>query len=454
MGAGLAAAGRTRAEAALTAPADPPRLRVGMLLEELANAGGIEEALVTLTDALRPLGCDSVVLTCQPIAPDNQYAQRLRAAGVPLASLPRWYAPARDNADRLTAQVATALLVLLWPLTLVAVAGLALARRRGLGAAMRSVRGWVQARLPVAALVRRAGASAVAAWARRERLNCVHVHGYGGGASPAGMLPAAAAARRPLVYSEHGIPWPSLRGETELHRQLAHADRLIAVSHAAARALRDLCAAAQPIEVIYHVVPEVTIEAGPRAPGGPLVFGCAAMLRAPKGHRYWLDSMPAVLAQYPNSRFVLAGDGSERAALEQQAAALGIAPRVTLAGQVPNPQLRAMLSQEWGVFVLPSLEEPLGVVVVEAMAAGLPIIATRAGGVLDLVQDGETALLVPPGDSAALAEAQMRLAGDPALRQRLGAAARRAYTQGAFSPAAVGQATLAVYRAAARARAA
>ncbi len=127
---------------------------------------------------------------------------------------------------------------------------------------------------------------------------------------------------------------------------------------------------------------------------------------------------------------------------------------MSFAGQLPNAQLRARLSQEWSVFVLPSLEEPLGIVVVEAMAAGLPIIATRAGGVLDLVQDGETALLVPPGDSAALAAAQIRLAQDPALRARLGQNARHAYAHGPFTPAAIGQATLAVYLAARQARAA
>lgn len=439
----------------MTAP-EPARLRVGMLLEELANAGGIEEALVTLIDALRPLGVDSVVLTCRPIAPDNQYAHRLRQAGVPLASLPGWLAPTRDRADRLGALAAAVVLLLVWPLTLIALVGLMGLRRRGLRASWRSVRGRVQRRLPVQALVRRAWAAAGQAWARRERLDCIHVHGYGGGASPAGALLAAAAAQLPLVYSEHGIPWPSLHGELELHRHLAHADRLIAVSHAAARALRAVCAATQPIDVIYHVVPDAAAGTALRvsAPLAPLVFGCAAMLRPPKGHRHWLASMPAVLAQFPDSRFVLAGDGSERAALQQQAEGLGLLPSVTFAGQVPNPALRAMLSQEWSVFVLPSLEEPLGVVVVEAMAAGLPIIATRAGGVLDLVQDGETALLVPPGDSAALAAAQVRLAHDPALRQRLGAAARRAYTQGVFSPAAIGRATLAVYQAARQARAA
>ena len=426
----------------------PTSLRVGMVMEELASAGGIEEALVTLAEALRPLGVTSVVLSCRPLAPDNQYARRLRAAGVPLTSLPRGYTFARDHEARLGAWAATIVLLVVWPLTLMGLAGLMLLRRRGLAAAWRSLRGAVQARLPVRGLVRHAWAAALRGWARREQLDLLHVHGYGGGASPAGSLAAAATTNLPLVYSEHGIPWPSLRAEAELHAHLARAERLIAVSHAAARALRELCAARQPIDVIYHVVPDAPAAVERPTPPGQLVFGCAAMLRPPKGHRYWLASMPAVLGEIPGSRFVLAGDGSERAALEQQAAGLGVAGQVTFAGQVPNPALRRMLSQEWSVFVLPSVEEPLGVVVVEAMAAALPIVATRAGGVLDLVRDEETALLVPPGDSAALAAAQIRLARDPALRQRLGAAARAAYLQGGFSPAAIGQATLSVYRAA------
>jgi hypothetical protein len=122
-----------------------------MLLEELANAGGIEEALVTLIDALRPLSVDSVVLTCQPTAPDNQYARRLREAGVPLASLPRWLAPTRDRVGQLTAGAATGLMILLWPLTLIALAAVALGRRRGLPASWRNVRWAVQHRLPVRA---------------------------------------------------------------------------------------------------------------------------------------------------------------------------------------------------------------------------------------------------------------------------------------------------------------
>jgi len=147
-----------------------------------------------------------------------------------------------------------------------------------------------------------------------------------------------------------------------------------------------------------------------------------------------------------NSRFVLAGDGSERAALECEAERLGIRAQMDFLGQVPHADMLGLMAGAWDVFVLPSLAEPLGIVVVEAMAAGLPIVASAAGGVLDLVRDGESALLVPPGDSLALAEAQIRLAGDPALRRRLGEQARQAYVQGPFTPAAIGQATLAVYQ--------
>jgi glycosyltransferase involved in cell wall biosynthesis len=171
------------------------------------------------------------------------------------------------------------------------------------------------------------------------------------------------------------------------------------------------------------------------------------MLRPGKGHAYWLRSMPAVLRRWPNARFVLAGDGGERTSLEAEAARLGIVPQVDFLGCIDHAGLGELLSQ-WDVFVLPSLNEPLGIVLVEAMAAALPIVATRAGGVVELLCDEQTALLVPPRDSEGLAAAQLRLAADPQLRARLGRAARRAYEQGPFTAGQVGSAVAQIYWAA------
>ena len=210
--------------------------------------------------------------------------------------------------------------------------------------------------------------------------------------------------------------------------------------------MRAYCGAGDPLHVVHHVVPDLArLGPAPSRPGltGP-TFGCVAMLRPDKGHLYWLRSMPAVLRHWPDARFVLAGDGVERTTLEAEAARLGIVPHVLFLGCVDHDGLGQLLSQ-WDVFVLPSLNEPLGIAVVEAMAAGLPIVATRAGGVVDLVCDEHTALLVPPGDSERLAAAQLRLAGDLELRVRLGRAARQAYEEGPFTAGQVGSAMAQIY---------
>ena len=420
-----------------------------MVVEELAPAGGIEAALVTLAAALRPLGVESVVLSCQPLTSDNQYVRQLKEAGVPLHHLPPALWHARDRVDRLRTAGAVILLLAALPLTAVVVFGLAGLRRWPPGRSLHSMIGQLRRWMPARTLARLVWAAYVRGWCWRQRIELIHVHGYGCGATPGWAMYAAARTGQPVVYSEHGIPWPALRTAPEIGRELNGARRIIAVSQAAARATREVCGAAAPVDVIYHVVEGAAEKRAPRAADGPLVFGCAGMLRPPKGHIHWIESMPEVLRQAPECRFVVAGDGSERDMLQAAAQRLGVRPRVEFLGHVPNADLRAVL-RGWDVFVLPSLEEPLGIVVVEAMAAGLAIVATAAGGVLDLVRDAETALLVKPGDSAALAAAQVRLAQDPDLRQRLGQAARAAYEAGPFSAAAVGRATLACYEAALR----
>jgi glycosyltransferase involved in cell wall biosynthesis len=121
-------------------------------------------------------------------------------------------------------------------------------------------------------------------------------------------------------------------------------------------------------------------------------------------------------ALVPHAIFVLAGDGPERPALEAQARSLGIEGRVRFLGHRTDiPQLLAVSD----LFVLPSLYEGLPLSVLEAMAAGKPVIATQIGGTSEVVTDGETGLLVKPRDSNALAAAIQRLLTDQDLANRL-----------------------------------
>jgi glycosyltransferase involved in cell wall biosynthesis len=163
-------------------------------------------------------------------------------------------------------------------------------------------------------------------------------------------------------------------------------------------------------------------------PGRPLVL-VPARLDAQKGHRHLLHA----LAHVPEPVVVLAGDGPERPALERLAAELGVAGRVRFLGTRSDvPSLLAAAD----LFVLPSLYEGLPVAVLEAMAAGVPVLATAIGSTAEAVHDGRTGLLVPPGDAGALAAGLRRLLGDRELAARLGGAGReRARTE--FSAAAM-----------------
>ena len=118
---------------------------------------------------------------------------------------------------------------------------------------------------------------------------------------------------------------------------------------------------------------------------------------------------------------MLVGDGTLRASLEEYATSLGIRDRVTFCGT--RRDLGDLLPA-MDVFTLPSLWEGLPLALILAMGAARPVVATRIAGIPEVVTDGETGLLVPPGDSAAIGAALARLCADPVERRRMGAAAR------------------------------
>jgi glycosyltransferase involved in cell wall biosynthesis len=154
-------------------------------------------------------------------------------------------------------------------------------------------------------------------------------------------------------------------------------------------------------------------------PHGAPIVGNVAALVPHKGQRHLVDAAALVVRHVPDARFVIAGEGELRSALEQQIKHLGLEKHVLLAGFRPDI---LSLHKAFDVFVMSSVTEGLGTSLLDAMACGRPIVATTAGGMPEVVEDGHTGILVPPRDHVAMAEAIVRLLKDEALRRRMGAA--------------------------------
>jgi glycosyltransferase involved in cell wall biosynthesis len=156
-------------------------------------------------------------------------------------------------------------------------------------------------------------------------------------------------------------------------------------------------------------------------PPGSFVVGCVASLRPVKNHELLLRAVANLRSRWPSMHLVLVGDGDSRPSLEALARQLGLAGVVHFAGLRPNePNLHHLFD----LSVLSSRSEALPNSLVEAMAAGRPVVATRVGGVADVVRDGETGLLAPAGDVDAFGRAIESLLRDPERRFKYGAAAR------------------------------
>lgn len=159
-----------------------------------------------------------------------------------------------------------------------------------------------------------------------------------------------------------------------------------------------------------------------RDPAAPhLVF--VGRLAGVKGVPVLLDALSRLAAEIPGLRVTLIGDGPERAGLETRARELGLGETVRFAGYMSQDAVAEMLSDA-DALVLPSFAEGVPVTLMEAMASGLPVLATRVGGISELVEDGVSGYLVPPGNTGALTTRLRDLLGDARLRARMGAAGR------------------------------
>jgi glycosyltransferase involved in cell wall biosynthesis len=149
-----------------------------------------------------------------------------------------------------------------------------------------------------------------------------------------------------------------------------------------------------------------------------LLLVCAVGRLSPeKGHSFLLAAFRKVVTAVPEARLVLVGEGPLRSRLQAQATGLGLSDRVIFAGY--RDDVEAVIAAS-DLLVMPSLREGFGDPIIEAMALGKPVIASRVGGMVEAVHDGETGLLVPPGDPDALTQAIVNLSRDHQARERMG----------------------------------
>jgi glycosyltransferase involved in cell wall biosynthesis len=241
-----------------------------------------------------------------------------------------------------------------------------------------------------------------------------------------------------LVHRLTGLPYSFTAHGSDLHvdrtmlpAKVAEAAFVVTISGDNRTLIESTAgaSAAGKVEVIHCGVDPAAFRPADRPDGGPLRIVAVGTLHEVKGQVHLIDAC-GLLAERGvafTCRFI--GDGPDRESLAARIEAAGLGDRVILAGRMTSDAVAAELSAA-DVLVAPSVptrggkREGIPVVLMEAMAAGLPVVASRLSGIPELVTDGVSGILVPPGDPSAVADALMRLAADPELRRGLGAAGR------------------------------
>ncbi len=364
--------------------------RVYLVSWWFADFGGQERHVAELACALQRRGVEVHVFSETPVGRNNQYRKRFAESGIPFwcPPLPGWLVQrARQAGVSNPLRTETA----------------ARPADRAMGPGILSH--WLRRTLDREI--------------RRRRPDLVHVHGFRLGQS--WVIPWAVERQIRCIYTEHSTlgDWDgAIRSDAPLY--IGTADGIACVSERSAADL-GMVLPGKEVEIHPHILP--SIRPSDRAPRGIPRLLTVSRLRAEKGLDVLLEATVLLAHRGLAFQLHLAGDGPDRDSLEQQSIQSGLSNHVVFRGAL-NPE---QLYREWreaDIFVLPSRTEAMPVSLLEAMSHGLAIVATKVGGVPELIEAGVTGMLVQPESVIELAYALARILEDSGLRGHLGAAAQ------------------------------
>ena len=266
-------------------------------------------------------------------------------------------------------------------------------------------------------------------WLRASRVDVFHVHAGIGWEGHTSIYAAREAGVPVIVRTEHLPDMIRKPAERASHQRLINAvDGLICVSQGAARSMRRAGVPPAKISVVRNGVlpaPEhsglIPMLSELNLPAGAKLVLTVARFVEQKGHHFLLQAMPTILAACPTAQFLWVGEGPLQEELQHEVQERGLESAVRFLGQ--RDDVPALLAAS-DLVVLPSLFEGLPLIILEAMAAGRPVVATWTSGIDEAVLDGTTGRLVPPGNPQELAAGVVETLGSPELAARWGAAGR------------------------------
>ncbi len=252
----------------------------------------------------------------------------------------------------------------------------------------------------------------------------VHSHGPRAGFFTSLILPRSAYK----IYSEHlyytDYHLKNRRNEIIqkffLKRAVRQSNLVITVSAAVRNfVIREKMAAPEQVTVIPNGIELQTPNSKPRtivAANRAPVIGTIGNLNVQKGQIYLIEAMAKVIEKFPLATLEIIGEGEEREELETEVKRFELERHVTLLGRKENVEKYLC---RWNVFVLPSIAETFGISILEAMGAGVPVVATKAGGIVDIIENKKNGLLVPAGNADALAKSIIEVLDHPAMAAKL-----------------------------------